>query len=97
MACYRRLIILAVMLFLSPSFVEARQSLATTDTWLSSLPQIFQKTVLWCADHEEGNLYDWEYNNPDTSGGGVFYTGSPEEASAVIAVSYTHLRAPRDS
>lgn len=51
-------------------------------TWLESLPKSFRTSVLWCADHEEGTLYDWHYDNPDMAGGGVFNTGSENEAVA---------------
>jgi hypothetical protein len=51
-------------------------------TWLSHLPQDVQKAVLWYADHEEGSLHDWKYDDLENSGGGIFNTGSPNEAIA---------------
>ena len=52
-------------------------------TWQQYLPADVQASILWCADHEEGTLFDWEYDqNPDNNGGGVFNTGSEEDAIA---------------
>lgn len=50
--------------------------------WLSKLPGEFQARVLWCADHEEGSLIDWDFGDPNVSGGGIFQTGSPGDAMA---------------
>jgi hypothetical protein len=61
-------------------------------TWQQSLPADVQASVLWCADHEEGTLHDWEYDrNPDNNGGGLFTTGTSDEAMAEIdsAESFT--------
>lgn len=57
-------------------------------TWLQSLPTETQRSVLWAADHEEGTLFDWEFNkNPDNNGGGIFNTGASDEAIARVSES----------
>lgn len=58
-------------------------------TWLESLPESFRASVLWCGDHEEGSLYDWHYDDQDMAGGGVFNTGSGDEAVARATTDYS--------
>ena len=44
--------------------------------------------ILWHADMEEGDLYDWVYDDPPNAGGGVFNTGGNEviaRASSEVA------------
>ena len=55
--------------------------------WVDSLPEDVRKAVLWQADHEEGTLHDWQYDNPKDSGGGIFNTGTADEAVAEVASS----------
>ena len=46
--------------------------------------------ILWFADHEEGSLYDWTYDDFLYSGGGIFNTGEADVeavASAEVARS----------
>lgn len=53
------------------------------NTWQQRLPQDVQESILWCGDHEEGTLFDWEYDRkPGNKGGGVFNTGEEDEALA---------------
>ena len=62
---------------------EAQPADATT--WRQLLPPEIESAILWCADHEEGTLFDWEFDkNPDNNGGGVFNTGTGDEAFARI-------------
>lgn len=59
-----------------------------TQTWQQLLPPDVQTSVLWCADHEEGTLFDWEFDrNPDNNGGGLFTTGAADEATMHIVTS----------
>lgn len=55
------------------------------------LPRSVQRRVLWFADHEEGNLADWTDEGFRYPGGGIFNTGSQDqafaEASAAVANS----------
>jgi hypothetical protein len=59
---------------------------ARGETWIDKLPAATRASILWRADHEGGNLYQWHYadnwptKNPN-AGGGVFNTGG----SAVTA------------
>lgn len=80
----RRLLVLTV--FYATSFVAISEDKASDNpiSWIYSLTEKFQKTVLWCADHEEGTLHDWEYDDPANSGGGIFNTGSDEEVYARV-------------
>jgi len=82
---------LTLLFSLPQSFADAGRAFGSAGTWVYSLPQEFQQRILWYADHEEGNLYDWEYDDPDMSGGGIFNTGSPEEAfaEAVSSVAFS--------
>lgn len=55
------------------------------NTWIDLLPVDVQAGILWSADHEEGTLFDWEYNRDNnTNGGGVFNTGAMDEAIARV-------------
>ena len=55
-------------------------------SWVRSLPAEVQGSVLWLADHEEGTMFDWEFDkNPDNNGGGIFNTGQTGEAIARIS------------
>lgn len=78
--------ILLLSMLISGALVSGIEAEITknTNSWVSSLPPEFQKTILWYADHEEGTLHDWEYDDPENSGGGVFNTGSDEEAYARV-------------
>lgn len=45
--------------------------------WIETLPQDFRQSILWSADHETGNLKQWE---PDAKypGGGILNTGDDD-------------------
>ncbi len=51
-------------------------------TWQQWLPHDVRASILWCADHEEGTLVDWEYDRNSNNGGGVFNTGGEDETMA---------------
>lgn len=53
-------------------------------TWTDSLPIDVRDAVLWCADHEEGDLSDWEDKGTDdpNAGGGIFNTGGADVCAA---------------
>lgn len=54
-------------------------------TWRSQFPRDVQNSILWTADHEEGTLFDWEYDgNRHNNGGGIFNTGKESEAIATV-------------
>jgi len=80
---------LACIIFPLQIFAVEISGFDSTKPWLSSLPRKIQKNVLWYADHEEGTLYDWEYDDPDMSGGGIFNTGSEDEAFALAVSDYS--------
>ena len=48
------------------------------DSWLSTLPPAARHSILWSADHEEGDLSDWTYPSFRYAGGGVFNTGGSD-------------------
>lgn len=54
------------------------------ENWAESLPAALQDAILWCADHEEGDLSDWEDQGTDdpNAGGGVFNTGGTDVCAA---------------
>ncbi len=69
------------------AFVAVRQfpERSTAKTWIELLPVDVRAGILWNADHEEGTLFDWEYDrNENTNGGGVFSTGAIGEAIARV-------------
>lgn len=43
-------------------------------SWIQTLPESVQDSILWSADVEEGNLYDWTGDD----GGGIFNTGGSD-------------------
>ena len=45
--------------------------------WIQELPIEIQQSILWSADHEEGDLSDWTFPLSKYPGGGVF--NSPEK------------------
>lgn len=56
---------------------------AFAQTWIDSLDAATRASILWKADHELGNLYEWHYSNswPEenpNAGGGVFNTGGDD-------------------
>lgn len=80
----RRFLVLAAFYAISSIAFSEDKAAENTISWIHSLPEEFQKTVLWCADHEEGTLHDWEYDDPANSGGGIFNTGSDKEVYARV-------------
>ncbi len=63
-------------------------------TWIDTLDAETRASILWKADHEGGNLYEWHYShawpaeNPN-AGGGVFNTGGAD-AIARAANEFKH-------
>ena len=53
-------------------------------TWFDGLPTGVQSSLLWVADHEEGNLGDWTFDGSRQAGGGMFNTGGPQVSARVI-------------
>ena len=47
-------------------------------TWFDTLPKKVRNSILWEGDCEEGNFWDWEYDDKDNAGGGIFNTGGEE-------------------
>ena len=94
---YRLLLVLAIgtavtITTASCSMTTPEMELSKAETWLDQLPNHVASSVLWCADHEVGSLFDWEYDgNSKNNGGGVFNTGGPRDAIASVdsKVSFT--------
>ncbi len=58
--------------------------------WIDSLSPAIQSCILWSADHEEGNLRDWHFDDQDNAGGGVFNTGGLGETEAIASSVVAH-------
>lgn len=61
-------------------------------TFVESLPQQAQESVLWSADHEDNTLAEWEDAGTDDyySGGGIFLTDPANVTAQVVAsMAYT--------
>ena len=58
-------------------------------TWFDTLPKKVRNSILWEGNCEEGNFWDWEYDDKDNAGGGIFNTGG-DEGSAYISEFYVH-------
>lgn len=56
---------------------------ANQPLWIKQLPPTVQSSILWSADHELGNLKEWQPSDMKLSGGGVLNTGD----DAVIALA----------
>lgn len=56
--------------------------------WLDQLPPNIRSSILWSADHEEGNLFDWQRFDGLDPGGGVLNTGE-----RFVAAQATRIRA----
>lgn len=55
--------------------------------FVDTLPDETVTSILWSADHEEGDLSDWEDMGTDTyyAGGGVFLTGGADAIAEIVA------------
>lgn len=75
-------------IFLTPIMIipllAQNNSQDNKNTWLSSLPDDIKQSIIWSANHEKGDLSDWEMGGGKNSGGGIFNTGLKNEASANI-------------
>lgn len=77
-----------LILILIAAQIQSSGSFQEETSWTSCLPQEVQAGILWTADHEEGTLFDWEYDrNPENNGGGIFNTGNASEA--IVAADQT--------
>jgi len=61
----------------------------TTASWINALPADLRASILWWADHEEGDLSDWAPSNCKYPGGGVFNTGE-DAVTARATTSQAH-------
>ncbi|WP_143302346.1 hypothetical protein, partial [Candidatus Entotheonella palauensis] len=57
--------------------------------WIETLPAAIRSCILWSADHEEGSLYDWHYEDEHDAGGGIFNTGG-DEVEAIASPEVVH-------
>ena len=57
--------------------------------WIDELPQALRGSILWSADHEEGNLNDWTMPQGKDPGGGVLNTGD-DSVLAQATKSFSH-------
>ena len=57
--------------------------------WLTSLPAAARESVLWSADHEEGDLSDWTFPASKDAGGGILNTGD-NDVSASCSEGFVH-------
>jgi len=57
--------------------------------WIQSLPSSTRESILWSADHEEGDLSDWTFPASKDSGGGVLNTGE-EDVHASATKEFAH-------
>lgn len=73
-------------------FQSSAQSSAQSEDplWIDGLPKKSRASILWYADHEKGDLSEWEPVNCKYPGGGIFNTGGKEaiaQATDLIAHS----------
>jgi len=59
--------------------------------WIQSLPSSTGESILWSADHEEGDLSDWTFPASKDAGGGVLNTGE-EDVHASATKEFAHSR-----
>ena len=57
--------------------------------WVKTLPDAIQASILWQADHEKGDLTDWEPTGCKYPGGGVLNTGG-EAVTAKATTKQAH-------
>ncbi len=58
--------------------------------WIETLSEAQRNSILWIADHEEGNLDDWDKGGSPNAGGGVFNTGGSDvQAISVPGVAHS--------
>ena len=73
------------LLMAQPAANDSAVSRMAAGLWMDTLPQPVQASILWQADHEEGDLTDWEPTDCKYPGGGILNTGG----DAVIARATT--------
>ena len=57
------------------SVVGVAHSQNTQPLWIKQLPTDVQASILWSADHEQGNLKEWAPDDSKFPGGGVLNSG----------------------
>lgn len=62
---------------------------ASSAQWVDTLPPPIQDSILWLGDHEEGSLYDWDYDHDPNAGGCVCNTGG-RQVTARATSAETH-------
>ena len=77
----------ALVIFSLAMFVGSFNCLSAQ--WFESLPQRLQDSILWSADHEEGNLNDWTLSQYQHPGGGIFNTGGTD-VFATASTNFAH-------
>lgn len=50
--------------------------------WIDALPSHARQSILWSADNEEGTLNDWEFDEFEFPGGGVYNSGNSKNTEA---------------
>lgn len=70
---------------------EAPEAVPEGTLFIERLPAAVRAAVLWYADHEDGDLSDWEDagTGTNTAGGGIFNTGG-EAVTAALASGIAH-------
>lgn len=54
--------------------------------WIDQLPAAFQKSILWKADYETGNLDQWSIPTAKYPGGGIFLTAEDDVTAQATTV-----------
>ncbi len=57
--------------------------------WIESLPRDIRDSIVWSADHEQGNLHQWQSPAHKYPGGGILNTGGAE-VSATATEKIAH-------
>lgn len=76
--------------------VSAMFAETTMAQWIDRLPEDARDSILWSADHEEGDLNDWEFYDYEYAGGGVFALGAGEvSVEAALGMAHSGLFSAR--
>ncbi|TWU35818.1 hypothetical protein Q31b_52530 [Novipirellula aureliae] len=87
----RAIVGLCVAVLLSCTWVS-RSIAEQTSTWITQLPEETKASIIWYADHETGDLSQWDPPNCKYPGAGIFNTGGEEAiAEATDRVAHSGL------
>jgi hypothetical protein len=82
------LILVLPIAYLSYKYFNENQD--PEENWIDQLDSELKESILWKADHEQGNLNEWSLSEYQYPGGGIFNTGGGD-VSASTSSAFAHF------